>query len=161
MPTTGELTADVWDAEYRSTGQVVFPVRRFPAVLRVVLIGLLTLLQIASMATTDQAVAWWVIDWLILAMATTALTYCLWQLATRRPTVVVDREGIRKGRKLITWSTITTLDFSASSSGLRVRSEAPPKRMFIPRDNFRDLAMARAWLMHLHEFHRNSGSQQW
>src|SRR5687768_17145914 len=110
MPTAGDLTADVWDAEYRSTGRVVFPVRRFPAVLRVVLIGVLTLLQIASMATSDQAVAWWVIDWLILTMATTALAYCLWQLATRRPTVVVDREGIRKGRKLITWSTITTLD---------------------------------------------------
>ncbi|GAB3948530.1 hypothetical protein GCM10029976_079890 [Kribbella albertanoniae] len=161
MPTTGDQTADVWDAEYRSAGQVVFPVRRSPAVLRVVLIGVLTVLQIASMATSDQAVAWWVIDWLILTMATTALTYCLWQLATRRPKVVVDREGIRKGRKLITWSTITTLDFSASATGLRIRSEAPPKRIFIPRDNVRDLAMGRAWLQHLLEFHRNSGSQQW
>ncbi len=161
MPTTGDLTADVWDAEYRSTGQVAFPVRRSPAVLRVVLIGVLTLLQIASMVTSDQAVAWWVIDWLILAMATTALAYCLWQLATRCPKVVVDREGIRKGKKVVTWSTITTLDFSASGTGLRVRSEAPPKRIFIPRDNFRDLAMGRAWLLHLLEFHRNSGSRQW
>ncbi|GAA1685106.1 hypothetical protein GCM10009745_31960 [Kribbella yunnanensis] len=161
MPSTGDLTVDVWDAEYRRTGEVVFPVRRFPAVLRVVLIGALTLLQAASMATSDQDVAWWVVDWLLLALATAVLACCLWQLATRRPTLVINAEGIRKGRKLLTWSTITTLDFSASSSGLRVRSDVPRKRLFIPRDNVRDLAMARAWLLHLQESHRGSGPSPW
>ncbi|TDD43678.1 hypothetical protein E1263_41495 [Kribbella antibiotica] len=161
MPTTGDLTADAWDEEYRRTGQVTFPVRRRPVVVRAVVVGVLAALRAPRAFTSELAVGWAVADWVVLVLLMSLLAYSLWQLATGEPKVVVDARGIHRRGKSVAWSSITAIGFGAGGGGLKVESANPPNKLFIRRDSFRDITMARAWFVYLLENHRRSGAQSW
>lgn len=57
--------------------------------------------------------------------------------------MVVDTTGVRRGRKSLTWPTVESVVITASADRVKLTSSTGQK-LFVPRDNVRDLPMARA-----------------
>ncbi|WP_427889408.1 hypothetical protein ACQHIV_39310 [Kribbella sp. GL6] len=150
MRDMGDATADVWAAELRRTGRVVFPLRRRWTLLLVPLQILPPLLILGLLLRAAPPPG--VVDVLVVAAVYAVLIGIrLYQLIVQRPAVVVDRDGIRYGRrKFLPWSAIGGLGVvigpPLGRSFLVIRRDLTSKNVRLYQQNIRDLPEFRRWL---------------
>lgn len=163
MAVMGEQAPDVWMDEFRRTGRVVFPVRRRPVLIRLAVVVPLVLgTQMSSLIDLPDAGTTELIFSLIsLSAVLSMLGVFVWQLITQRPTLTVDHEGIRLGRKgFMPWTDISTIAQPTGPAFYRNVPVLPAnvwsKDLRLPQDNARDTAALTTWLTTLLESHRNS-----
>ncbi|GAA1685115.1 hypothetical protein GCM10009745_31970 [Kribbella yunnanensis] len=162
MPTMGELGPAEWTAEFQRSGRVVFRLRRRPAALRAGVILLLlapsNVFNIVEFA--DESTVGRIFDGFGLAAWAFIVGGITWQLVTRRPIVVVDTEGIRTGRKLMSWDAVGTAGIPTGPTILRSLPVLPAdvwaKEIRILQDNVRDLTAFSAWLNGLRPHRRTT-----
>jgi hypothetical protein len=152
----GEAGPEVWDAEFRRTGQVMFPQRWRGVVFQLsitVVVGLVALFAVYRRAGGD----WGAIEWTALGGVAGAGLVCfagfsVWQLITGRPMVVVDAEGVRAGRgaRRIGWREVSTIVVRARQSSSRevvlVPIDASASPVTIRDNNVKDLDAFLEWL---------------
>lgn len=158
-------TVDGWSAELESAGQVVFPQRRKRLWIRAAIVALFfgnSLWSLLDHIRADD------MSGLIAVLRITSLCafvylvgVTVWQLATRRPMVTVDRTGIRVGKspkRAFDWQQIARIDDPSGIRGIRTVQVQPVDRhrlmaLGISQDNVLDLAELSSWLRTLHASH--------
>ncbi|MEV8375411.1 hypothetical protein AB0P21_21935 [Kribbella sp. NPDC056861] len=156
MAGMGEAGPEVWDAEFRRTGQVVFPQRWRGVVFQLsitVVVG-----AVALFVTYQRAGgSWGAIEWNVLGAAAGAALvgvagFSVWQLITGRPMVVVDSEGVSAGRgaRRIGWREVSTIVVRARQSISRevvlVPIDPSASPVTIRDNNVKDLDAFLRWL---------------
>jgi hypothetical protein len=138
---------DVWSDELRRTGRVVFPIRRLTVVVRCFLpaVVLAFMAEVSFNLDRDLGIA---DDILRVAQLLTVLTLLgvgTWHLITGRPTVTVDHEGFRVGRRrFLPWAAIDPIPIP-HGQGLLTTLRLHPK-VTITRDNVKDISSFARWL---------------
>lgn len=142
-------SAEVWSAELRQAGRVVFPTRRLTVVVRCFLPGVPTGIGMfirpePSSLAEDIMVGALVVAWLGL------IGLGVWHLVTGRPDVTVDQDGVRVGRRrFLPWDGMAPIyvprpDWFAEVRLLPTRPGA--RKLTIGRDQVRDLPTFARWL---------------
>jgi hypothetical protein len=168
MAVMGEAPPEVWAEEFRRAGRVVFPIRR-----RTVVWGLAQ----ALVPPVLFAFFWFPgaleaggarrVSVLVLVVAyVIALGISVWQLVTQRPTVTVDLQGIRRGRRrLMPWTEVGAIGIATGPLWARslpiIAKDAWAKDLRLSQQNVRDLPAFRRWLETLLDEHRRSGANTW
>jgi hypothetical protein len=164
MTVMGEDSPERWSDELRSTGRVVFPLRRRPMIW-----SLLLLLPCAVMF------GFWVPDALdaggpegssalvVIALWPIAIALFSWQFVTQRPALTVDREGIRRGRrKFMPWKDIGAIGLATGPVWGRTLPIIPKdvwaKDLTLHQLNVRDLPAFRRWLETLLDEHHQQST---
>ncbi|NEA32112.1 hypothetical protein [Streptomyces sp. SID13031] len=159
-------TADAWSAELESAGQVVFPQRRKRLWIRAAIVAVFfgnSLWSLIDHIRADD------MSGMIAVLRITSLgafVYLVgatvWQLATRRPMVTVDRTGIRVSkRRSYDWQQIARIDAPSGVFGprgtLSLRSvqiqpvdQHRSTALGITHDNVLELDQLSTWLRTLH-----------
>ncbi|WP_432880762.1 hypothetical protein ACQPYH_35920 [Kribbella sp. CA-245084] len=150
MRDMGDASAEVWDEELRRTGRVVFPLRRRATLVAypVVVLGLvLSALNLLLHGVQRDAVG----DLLWAALFAGFIGSGAYRFVAQRPSVVVDREGIRYGRrKYLPWSAVRGIGIVAGIPGSRSLLVHPwdtsAKSVRLNQQNVRDMPAFQQWL---------------
>jgi hypothetical protein len=150
-----------WTAELESKGSVVFPPRRGRLAVRLLGFGLLMVISgltnLQHLRAGDVSGALGVLRITALAAFVYGTGLAVWQLATNRPMLTVDADGITRGRRL-PWSAISQIDPPVGLPLARsVRVQPTDRRtrpLTITPDNVDDLDALAPWLRELLEQHR-------
>jgi hypothetical protein len=149
----GEASAEVWTNEFRRTGRVVFPVRRRPVVVRLVLIVVLGTGGPVMSLGDWHARGGLRLAFVVLGLASYGIFagVMVWQLITQRPTLTVDDEGIRLGRKrFMAWTDVGTIGIPTGPKFFMfvpvLQRDIWAKELRIPQDNVKDIPAFAAWL---------------
>ena len=156
------VSADSWTSELEAKGSVVFPPRRGRLSVRLTGFGLLMVISawtnIQHIQDGDVSGALGVLRLTALAAFVYGTGLTIWQLATNRPMLIVDAEGITRGRTL-TWNTISQIDVPIGLPMARAIRVHPTDRrtrpLSINNDNVEDLDALTPWLRSLLEQHRS------
>jgi hypothetical protein len=164
MTVMGEAPPEVWTDELRRTGQVVFPLRRRPAIWTFAPSGALTTVALtlwlpnaleASQAERVSAFA-------AMGLYLFALGFGAWQLVTQRPMLTVDHHGIRFRRKSMPWTEVGAIGIATGPVWGRKMPVIPKdvwaKDLVLGAVNVRDLPALRRWLETLLDEHRRSST---
>lgn len=104
----GEATADVWAAEFRRTGQVVFTHRPrrvwVETGLTWVWIGIFLALSRDRML--EEGGMWTVALVAPLPAAAAVTAWYGWHFLSRRPVLTVSQQGVRVGRRFLPWAEV-------------------------------------------------------
>jgi hypothetical protein len=152
MAVMGERLPEAWMVELHRMGRVVFPVRRRTIRLRMVLITLYV--------GVIPANSWYDMmseggGGLVLALASFAtgvvvLGYSTWQLITQRPHLVIDHEGIRRGRKrFMPWTEVGAIGIPTGQPFQSVSvlpANVWAKDLRLDRDHVKDIPTLATWL---------------
>ncbi|MEV4260315.1 hypothetical protein [Kribbella sp. NPDC049584] len=162
MAAIGDGPTEVWTAELRRTGRVVFPLRRQPLLRQTrsafILLILLAIADLPHALKTGGALR------IVAIVVTTAVLIGLsvsgWKLVTRRPTLTVDTTGVRRGRRrFVSWSEVDTIDELDGPPGDRsfaVVSNARRRKLRLDQQHVRNVVAFRNWLVDLLEEHRRT-----
>ncbi|WP_433161414.1 hypothetical protein [Kribbella sp. CA-247076] len=163
MTVMGEASPEVWTAEWQRSGRVVFPVRRRPLLIR---FGALVLLLAPNMIMSIDSLSEGGTDrvfWFI-GLAGVACLFVLigWQVATQRPALTIDREGIRMGRRrFMPWTDVGSIGIphrpGFAGSLPIIPADVWAKDLILRQDTVRDLSALAAWLEVLLAEHRTTG----
>ncbi len=151
MAVMGEASAEVWAEELHRTGRVVFPQRPRAFVFKIVILAWLCLSTARSFPSMQEAGGFVRILGFLLAMGTIGcLGYLGWQAVTGRPVLIVDRLGIRSGRKFMPWTDIGTIGIPHGPRFARTLPILPDdvwaKGLTLSQDNVRDVFAFAHWL---------------
>ncbi|MGW6280106.1 hypothetical protein [Kribbella sp. NPDC055071] len=159
MTVMGERSPEAWTTELQRTGRVVFPLRR-----RSVLLGLAYVIPVTAFAAirmpdvlgSGRVERISIFAALVLYAVAVAAAAC--QLIVQRPVVVVDREGIRRGRKFLPWTDIGAIGLAGGPSVARrlpiIPKDAWAKDLTLHSQHVRDLPALRLWLEALLKQHQ-------
>lgn len=165
MTTIGDGPTEVWTAELRRTGRVVFPLCRRP-LLRQAISGPLFLLFLTSTELPHALKN----GGILLIVAVAVMTACvagacfgIWQLVTLRPVLTVDGSGIRLGRRrFLPWSEIADiaeLDGAPGDRFFTVVPSARRRKLRLGQEHVRNVPAFRYWLTDLLAEHRRTASK--
>jgi hypothetical protein len=151
-----------WSSELESSGRVIFRPRRVRLVLRligfVILMALSVWTNIDHFRTDDASGALGVFRLTALAAFVYGTGWTLWQLIANKPVVMVDADGITRGRQL-PWSGITKIEDPSGVPGFRAVLVQPTDRrtrpISIPQDNVDNLDELTPWLRSLLDQHQD------
>ncbi|MEU4604214.1 hypothetical protein AB0F43_14635 [Kribbella sp. NPDC023972] len=153
MAVMGEEQPEVWTAELQRSGRVLFPVRRRPVLIRSVLFGIVFGANLADSLIDDLNAggARRVMTLLGLAVVLMIVGLCFWQVTTRRPILIVDREGIRLGRKrFMPWTDVGTIGIPTGPKFFMNVPVLPAnvwaKELRLSQDNVKDIPAFAHWL---------------
>lgn len=153
MAVMGERSPEEWTEEFERTGRVVFPVRRRPVLIQCALFLLLTsgsrinsLTEMHSASGTDL-----VFHLIGFASVLILVSMAAWQLITQRPMVIVDREGVRYGkRRFMPWSEVGTIGLATGPKFFMMVPVLPAnvwaKDLRLPQYNVKDVPALATWL---------------
>lgn len=157
----GERAPEEWAGEFERAGRVVFPVRRRPLLIQLLIVlALISGSQINSLIEMQSAGSGERIFRLFnLALFLLGIGVIVWQLVTRRPTLVVDREGIRYGkRRFMPWSEVGTIGLVTGPKFFMNVPVLPAnvwaKDVRLPQYNVRDIPALATWLTAVLKQHR-------
>ncbi|MFD7155827.1 hypothetical protein ACFV9C_14565 [Kribbella sp. NPDC059898] len=150
MRDMGDASADVWDAELRRTGRVVFPLRRrvtlvtYPLLVLVLALQPLYLLLDGVQPDLVGNLIW-------AALFAGFIGTGLYRFIAQRPVVVVDQEGVRYGRrKYLPWGAVRGIGIVSGLPGGRSLLVHPwdmsAKSLRLFQQNVRDMPAFRHWL---------------
>jgi hypothetical protein len=152
------VSAADWSAELESNGRVVFRPRPRPVAVRLGAFAVLTAgsawTNIEHLRADGLSGALAVLRLTALAAFVYGAAVASWQLATNRPTITVDAEGITRGRSL-RWSGIAGIEERPLSRAVQVNPvDRRTRPILIPGDHVEDLNALARWLRSLLEQHR-------
>jgi hypothetical protein len=130
---SGEPTA-AWTAELERTGSVVFPQRRRRLWVRLAVIVLYSANTLWSIVDdvrqNELASVNGFLDVFTMALVLSVAGFTVWQIVTRRPTLIVDRDGIHKGRRKrgLAWNEIVGVGEPTGIAGARSLPILPQDR---------------------------------
>ncbi|WP_410785155.1 hypothetical protein [Kribbella sp. C-35] len=160
MTPIGDGPTEVWTAELRRAGRVVFPLRRRP-VLRQGVSGPIVLLFLTSTElprALRSGGPWPVLAVGVMTACVAGASFGIWQLVTLRPFLTVDMSGIRLGhRRFMAWDEIGAIAEPDGPPGDRffVVSARVGRRKLRPgEDHVRNVPAFRYWLSALLEERR-------
>jgi hypothetical protein len=164
MTAIGDGPAEVWTAEFRRSGRVVFPLRRQPLLRQTWSAGgLLGLLAIAALPHALKSGGLLRIVGIVVTTAV-LIGLCVsgWQLLTRRPALTIDTAGVRLGRRrFMAWSeidAIAELDGPAGDRTFAVVPNVHRRKLQLGQQHVRNVAALRYWLSDLLEEHRRTAT---
>ncbi|MFI7063958.1 hypothetical protein ACIBL3_23430 [Kribbella sp. NPDC050124] len=164
MAVMGERSPAEWTEEFERTGRVVFPVRRRPVLIQFALFLLLISgSQINSLTEIDSASGIDLIFHLIgFASVAGLVSMAAWQLITQRPMVIVDREGVRYGKKrFMPWADIGTIGLATGPKFFMAVPVLPAnvwdKDLRLNQYNVKDVPALAAWLTTVLKQYRANG----
>jgi hypothetical protein len=154
-------TATTWTTEFETSGQVVFPQRLSRLLIRGAIGVVLMSSSLWTIAERIRADDMGGTMGVLRLTALSAFIYLVgvtaWQLATRRPVVTINGDGIAVGKKMgkLTWDKIARIDDPSGIPGIRTVQIQPVDRhgstaLGIPQDNVLELAELSQWLRTLH-----------
>jgi hypothetical protein len=165
MAVMGERLPEAWLVEMHHHNRVEFPVRRwsflqFPLIM---LLGpaSLSMSRLPDMLAEDT---WRYFGYLIIVLYTGIAIALAWQFITQRPYVVVDRTGIRSGRRFMPWTDVGSIGLPRGPGPFR-QLPIHPKNVWandlvLSRQHVNDLQSFRTWLEELLEEHRRTGASR-
>jgi hypothetical protein len=147
----GEAPATTWSDELRRTGQVVFtyrPRRLLAEVLQFWVIYAFIRWLSSSGRWGEDDRAWFVA--LVLAICVGFTGWYGWLLGTRRPVVTVSQQGIRVGRRFLSWGEVGAIGIPHGFKPNRTLPVIPRdvygKNLHISQMTVRDIPALAAWL---------------
>jgi hypothetical protein len=156
----GEASPEAWTEEFRRTGRVVFPARRRPAIVRllivVVVFGVNPAVSLAINLHDGRGEV--VLRLVSFAFSLILIGFCIWQLVTRRPVLIVDQDGIRFGRKkFMPWTDLGTIGTPHGPRFFRMLPLIPndvwAEHLRLTQDNVKDIPAFAQWLKDLRAHH--------
>jgi hypothetical protein len=151
MAVMGDASADVWAKELRWTGRVVFPQRPRAMVFKVA-IAVLPCVMIASDFSDMLKGGGFgrILAFLILASSIACFGYIASQRITGRPVMVVDRQGIHHGRKVMLWTDVGSIGIPHGPGFIQTLPIIPAdvwaKDLTLSQENVRDVLAFAHWL---------------
>jgi hypothetical protein len=147
----GDASAEVWTEELRRTGRVVFPQRPRAFVFKVIVLLLPCVMTAGSFPDMlEEGGFARILGFLLLALVIASLGYLVWQAITRRPVLIVDRQGIRFGRKFMPWTDIGAIGIPHGAGVLATLPIIPAdvwaKDLTLSQENVRDVLAFALWL---------------
>jgi hypothetical protein len=160
MVVMGERPPEVWTDEWRRSRRVVFPLRRWTYV------QLPVLPMLAFIALSAPGVAALLDDgllryaaWVVIAAYAGGIGTVVWQLVTRRPVLVVDRRGLRRGPRFLPWNEIGGVGFVTGPRPARQLpvqpKDARARNLVLTQQHVSDLSAFRLWLGELLDEYRD------
>jgi hypothetical protein len=151
MAAMGDASAEVWAAELRRTGRVVFPQRPRAFAFKLVIAALPVVMSVNSFPRMlEEGSFARVLAFLLLAVFVGCIGYLIWQAITRRPVLTVDREGIRSGRKFMPWTEIGAIGIPHGPGFFQTLPIIPAdvwaKDLTLSQENVRDVLALARWL---------------
>ena len=165
MAVMGEESPERWADEWRRTGRVVFPLRRRP-----VLWGFAQLLVVGTVIAVfglpdmvEYGGGARIAAFVLAPLYVFGIGLGIWQLVAQRPVVIVDQDGIRRGkRKFMPWSEIGAIGIANGSVwGMSlpiIPKDAWGKDLRLYQQNVRHMPAFRRWLEILLAEHRTNST---
>ncbi|WP_432880760.1 hypothetical protein ACQPYH_35915 [Kribbella sp. CA-245084] len=155
----GERLPEAWMVEWHRNRRVEFPLRRWSFLQFPVLLGLgPSLLLMGRLPDMLDEGAWRYFGYLIIVGYAGIAIAVAWQLITQRPYVVVDRTGVRAGRRFMPWTDVGSIGLIRGQNPFRELPIHPKnvwaKDLVLSRQHVNDLAAFRSWLDELLAEHR-------
>ncbi|TDW15558.1 hypothetical protein EV650_7045 [Kribbella kalugense] len=148
--------------ELHRNGRVEFPLRRWAfiwlPVAPLLVMGLFGAIRLPYMLDS-----WRVVGWIAIAAYAGIAIVIVWQFATQRPFVVIDHNGIHRGRRrFIPWTEISSIGPLSGPKLARQFLIFPKnvraKNLALTQQHANDLQSFRTWLEQLLAEHRGSGA---
>ncbi|GAA1129300.1 hypothetical protein GCM10009630_29000 [Kribbella jejuensis] len=161
MAVMGERLPEAWMVEWHRNGRVEFPLRRwsFMQYPFLFLLGpaLMTLSRLPDMLADDVGRFF---GYLSIAVYAVVLIVLAYTLITQRPYLIVDRSGIRQGRRSIAWTDVGSIGLIRGPRPVR-QLPVHPKNIWandllLTRQHVNDLQTFKTWLEELLEEQRRS-----
>jgi hypothetical protein len=151
MAVMGDATAEVWAEELRRTGRVVFPQRPRAMAFRLVLFVLPCVMAVDAFANMREEGGFGrILAFLVVASVVAGLGFIVWQAITWRPVMIVDRQGIRRGRRLMLWTDIGSIGIPHGPGFVQTLPIIPAdvwaKDLTLSQENVRDVLAFAHWL---------------
>lgn len=157
----GERLPEAWMVELHRNGRVEFPLRRWVFVWTPLapLLGMAFFGAIRLPELLDSG--WRVVGYLAIVAYVGIAAVVVWQFVTQRPIVIVDRNGIHRGRRsFIAWSEISSI---GPLSGPKLAHQflvfprnVRAKNLVLSQSHANDLQPLRTWLDDLLNEHRRT-----
>ncbi|MER7249847.1 hypothetical protein [Kribbella sp. NPDC000426] len=164
MAVMGERLPEAWMVEMHRNGRVEFPVRR-SALLQLPLLLLLgpALFSIGRLPDMLDGGTSRYFGYLIIVGYAGIAIALAWQFITQRPYVVVDRTGVRAGRRFMPWTDVGSIGLIRGQNPFRQLPIHPKnvwaKDLVLSRHHVNDLAAFRSWLDELLAEHRQAAQE--
>ena len=165
MAVMGERLPEAWIVELHRNGRVEFPLRRwsfvqFPLSLA---LGPSLLLMSRLPDMLDGGTSRYFGYLIIVGYAGIAIALA-WQFITQRPYVVVDRTGVRSGRRFMAWTDVGSIGL-IRGQGLGHQLPIHPRNVWakdlvLSRQHINDLQSFRTWLIEVLEEQRRTQTTQ-
>ncbi|RZU18870.1 hypothetical protein EV645_1070 [Kribbella rubisoli] len=162
MAMIGDGPTEVWTAELRRTGRVVFPLRRRPLLRRTLSGSVFLMVVIAAQLphVLKSGGLLRIVAGVVTVACAIDVCFNIWRLVTQRPALTVDGSGIRIGRRrFVPWSEIgavTELDGSAGDPYFTVVPSGRGRKLRPGRDHVRNVAALRYWFVAQLQEHRST-----
>jgi hypothetical protein len=161
MTVMGERLPEAWMVELHRNGRVEFPLRRWSflqvPVFPIVAFPLISAGRLADMLADGN---WRFLAYLLIAVYAGAVITLVWQLATQRPYLIVDRTGVHQGRRSMPWIEIGSIGLTRGPNPFRQLPIHPKnvwaKDLVLSRQHVNDLQSFRTWLEEVLEEQRRS-----
>lgn len=164
MQPIGDGPTEVWAAELRRSGRVVFPLLRQPQLRQTRETGVFLVLLAAFQLphALQSGVVLRVIAIVVTTVVAVGLCVSGWQLLTQQPVLTVDTAGIRLGRRrFLAWDEIagvTELDTAGHELSFAVIPTAGRRKLRLGPRHVRNVAAFRYWLIDLLATHRRTSA---
>jgi hypothetical protein len=158
----GERLPEAWIVELHQNGRVEFPLRRSAAwVLAGPLLFTTAILAGALPDMLDSGSP--AVGWLLVVGYVGVVALLAWQLVTQRPAIVVDHQGVHRGRRrFLAWTEISSIGPVSGTKLARhllvFPKDVGAKNLALSQQNVNDLQSFRTWLAEVLEEHRRAST---
>jgi hypothetical protein len=165
MAVMGERLPEAWIVELHRNGRVEFPLRRWSFLQFPFLLALgPTMLLMGRLPDILDDGTWRYFGYLIIVGYAGVAIALAWQFITQRPYVVVDRTGVRSGRRFMPWTDVGSIGLLRGQSPFRQLPIHPrnvrAKDLVLSRQHINDLQSFRTWLTEVLEEQRHTETTQ-
>src|SRR4051812_32397187 len=161
MAVMGERLPEAWIVELHRNGRVEFPLRRWSFVQFPLSLALgPSLLLMSRLPDMLDDGGWRYLGYLIIVGYAVVAIALAWQFITQRPYVVVDRTGVRSGRRFMPWTDVGSIGLIRGQNPFRQLPIHPKnvwaKDLVLSRQHVNDLQSFRTWLEEVLEEQRRT-----
>ncbi|MFF0264460.1 hypothetical protein [Kribbella sp. NPDC004536] len=164
MADMGERLPEAWMVELHHHNRVEFPLRRWSVLQYPILFGLSPMLATAAglpEMLADGAMRF--LGYLVIVLDAVFVIMLAYTLITQRPYLIVDRTGIRQGRRSILWTDVGSIGLIRGARPIRQLPIHPKniwaKDLILTQQHVSDLQTFRTWLDEVLEEQRRTAER--